>query len=239
MGKSEIFLLLLNRSSYSSTCYISSPICCNRKSKLYQLTIKAYVPINTITCPISFQERSNRPLQTQSLNACYSFRETLEIGVSFPIYIIAFMSFISWFLFVLFGGIGLAAVPLDLFYDFCTRPKRLKAHEIENYKKKVLRESESLKQLGNEIKELEEKGIKTKYCKLNPNNFLVFNAEKRNYDRLKNQFSAGIVIVEKEYQIIVINNEIGENAKWVILYWLLIPLGIISICLTLAWVAQM
>lgn len=76
------------------------------------------------------------------------------------------MSFISWFLFVLFGGIGLAALPLDLFYDFKTRPKKLTITQMESQKKRIIVESERLKEIANETKALEEKGTKKKNCKL-------------------------------------------------------------------------
>jgi LMBR1 domain-containing protein 1 len=82
--------------------------------------------------------------------------------VSFPIYIIALMSFISWFLFVIFGGIGLAALPLDLIYDFCTRPKKLNSADIEKQKKRVVENSLVLRELANEIRSLEDRGAKTK-----------------------------------------------------------------------------
>ena len=72
------------------------------------------------------------------------------------------MSFISWFIFVLFGGIGLAAVPLDLIYDFCTRPKSMSKEQIDAKKKRILEDSVLLKELGNETRALEEKGAKTK-----------------------------------------------------------------------------
>ena len=34
----------------------------------------------------------------------------LKFGVSFPVYVVALVSWVGWFLFVIFGGIGLAAV---------------------------------------------------------------------------------------------------------------------------------
>jgi LMBR1 domain-containing protein 1 len=72
------------------------------------------------------------------------------------------MSFLSWFLFVLFGGIGLAALPLDLIYDFCTRPRKLSASDIERQKTKVVMNATALKELANEVRTLEERGAKTK-----------------------------------------------------------------------------
>jgi len=32
------------------------------------------------------------------------------------------MAFIGWFLFVLFGGVGLSALPMDLIEEFRNRP---------------------------------------------------------------------------------------------------------------------
>ena len=86
----------------------------------------------------------------------------LKIDVSFPIYIIGLMSFISWFLFVLFGGIGLAALPLDLMYDFCTRPKKLTFSQMEEQKKRILADTIVLRELGRETRSYEERGAKTK-----------------------------------------------------------------------------
>ena len=46
----------------------------------------------------------------------------IEMDVSFPIYTTALMSFIGWFAFVIFGGIGLVALPMDLIlYVDCPR----------------------------------------------------------------------------------------------------------------------
>jgi LMBR1 domain-containing protein 1 len=87
------------------------------------------------------------------------------------------MSFLSWFLFVIFGGIGLAALPLDLIYDFCTRPKKLSSVEIEKQKKRVVENSISLKELANEVRSLEDRGAKTKTSmkkKIFKKNFFLF-----------------------------------------------------------------
>jgi LMBR1 domain-containing protein 1 len=70
------------------------------------------------------------------------------------------MSFISWFLFVIFGGIGLAALPLDMIYDFVTRPKKLTHLEMEYQKKRILEDGKILKDLALETKSLEDSGAK-------------------------------------------------------------------------------
>ena len=45
------------------------------------------------------------------------------MNVSFPVYMMCLISFAGWVLFILFGGVGLAALPLDLIFDFWYRPK--------------------------------------------------------------------------------------------------------------------
>jgi hypothetical protein len=36
-----------------------------------------------------------------------------------------YLSFFSWFIFIIFEGVGLPALPLDLIYDFVKRPKKI------------------------------------------------------------------------------------------------------------------
>ena len=150
------------------------------------------------------------------------------------------MSFISWFVFVLFGGIGLAALPLDLIYDFCTRPKKLNASEIEKQKTKVKENTIYLRELANEVRALEEKGARTKTSNiLLIINKLVFNKERRIYNDKIRKLRAGVHVLNKEYLVITVQNEIGQNAAWVLFYWLGLFGGIIFLILTLCWIAQM
>jgi hypothetical protein len=62
--------------------------------------------------------------------------------VSFPIYVIGVISFLSWFLFVVFGGIGISAIPLDCIRAFIGRPrKQYTRDEIEMMRYKLIQES--------------------------------------------------------------------------------------------------
>jgi len=47
---------------------------------------------------------------------------SMDISVGPPIYIIGMLSFVGWIFFVLFGGVGLTALPLDLIIEFKNRP---------------------------------------------------------------------------------------------------------------------
>lgn len=46
----------------------------------------------------------------------------MDISVGPPIYIIGMLSFVGWIFFILFGGVGLTALPLDLIIEFKNRP---------------------------------------------------------------------------------------------------------------------
>ena len=44
------------------------------------------------------------------------------------------MSFIGWFLFVMFGGVGLSALPMDLIREFIMRPKLRRSKDVMSVK---------------------------------------------------------------------------------------------------------
>lgn len=79
----------------------------------------------------------------------------LEIDVSFPIYLIGIMSFISWFLFVVFGGIGLTALPMDLVHIFTTRPKQMSKETYDALKGSVIVRANQMKTLAESLKRIE------------------------------------------------------------------------------------
>ena len=62
---------------------------------------------------------------------------------------------------------------------------------------------------------------------------LVFNKEKRYYNNLLRQFRAAVCVIDNEYQLIEIQNDL--NDKSVLLYWLGLPIGIICLLLSLSW----
>jgi len=84
----------------------------------------------------------------------------LEVDVSFPIYLIGIMSFISWFLFVIFGGVGLTALPMDLIYIFSTRPKEMSKETYDELKSSVVKRANQMKALAESLKQIEKEDPK-------------------------------------------------------------------------------
>ena len=188
------------------------------------------IPIRSITCTLSSSSLTSSATPFEAVSDCTSSNEKIKLEVSFIIYMIAVMSFISYFVFAIFGGIGLAAVPLDFFRDFCSRPKRLKGSEIKIRKEDLFRDIEELKELGEQVKEMENKGYHKKF---------IFTKQRRQYNRLNNQFKAGTMLAEQEYEILNIADEMKKHNSCVLIcYYMLIPLGIISLIISLLWVIQ-
>ena len=138
------------------------------------------------------------------------------------------MSFISWFLFCVFGGIGIAAIPLDFFYDFCTRPKRRTMDQMIEAKQKIILNAQKLKLLAADLKESDSKGINTKF---------FFSSEKRIYNDKMTKLRAATYILNKEYHMYKIQTEL--NDKTIFFYYLGLLLGIITTLISLAWFIHM
>ena len=154
--------------------------------------------------------------------------ESLELNVNIIIYAMAVLTFISWIIFALFGGIGLASVPLDFFVSFKSRPRIITNDSIRDRKKILFDEIVELRKMGDQLKELEDKGAAKKF---------FWSKEKREYNRLKNEFTSRFSLAKKEFDILNKNNYIGENCA-AVFYYLLIPLGILSTILSLLWLIQ-
>jgi LMBR1 domain-containing protein 1 len=64
----------------------------------------------------------------------------------------AFMAFIGWFLFVLFGGVGLSALPLDMINEFIGRPKLISSKDAAFKKTSLKKQTVDLLEKGSKIK---------------------------------------------------------------------------------------
>ena len=196
---------------------------------LYASIGKADVPIKIIS--INYLENYNNSTSVFEIPKNYSSLDgDMQIEVNFLIYAVAVLLFVSWLLFAFFGGIGLAAIPIDLFCSFKKRPKRMRTKEIEKRKEILTQNIEELKILGQELKQLESKGDNRRF---------KLSSKRRNYDRKYSQFRAGYMLVDEEFYIVNAENEARKKGNCVILlYYLLIPLGILAMICTLLWIIQ-
>lgn len=100
-----------------------------------------------------------------STSACVRSDETLNITVSFPIYVIALASWLGWFLLILFMGSGLSALPVDLINQFRFRPIPMKEDEFQRCKAELAKQVDKLLQIGKALLEDRMKADKEGGCK--------------------------------------------------------------------------
>lgn len=84
--------------------------------------------------------------------ASSSTSKEAELPATFFAYATALASWVGWFLFAVWGGIGLAALPLDLILAYAYRPVPLDASEVAEYKLQLQARTSELVDLGHELK---------------------------------------------------------------------------------------
>ncbi|MCQ2821199.1 MAG: LMBR1 domain-containing protein [archaeon] len=151
----------------------------------------------------------------------------LNVDVSFPVFAIGFLCFISYFLFTLFGGIGLFALPMDMIYSFISRPKKLDKAVIESMKKEIVETAADLKELALKVKALEESGANKK---------MFFSPEKREYNELYNKLKVGVSCISDEYDLINLQNLI--TGKTILEAYISLIVGILCLIVSGVWVFQ-
>ena len=97
---------------------------------------------NNVLLALCRRPHSDCPLQ------CQVNRATLTVAVTPVVYCMAMITFLGWFFFVLFGGIGLAALPLDLLNDFANRPQRIDLEEFAKQKMILNERAAKLLEIG-------------------------------------------------------------------------------------------
>ena len=84
--------------------------------------------------------------------------ETITLQVDVATFYGGLMAWLGWFLLAIFGGIGMAALPLDLILKFTQRPKQMDAVEFAECRMKIQQRVNELVDIGEQLKmEREEK----------------------------------------------------------------------------------
>lgn len=76
----------------------------------------------------------------------------LTLKVSISTFFAAFMAWIGWFLFALFGGIGMSALPMDLIATYKNRPRHMDAVEFAEAQTSLRERVNELVEIGEMIK---------------------------------------------------------------------------------------
>lgn len=153
---------------------------------------------------------------------CGGSSGTLSIQVSLVIYIIAMIAFIGYFLLMLFGGIGLIALPLDMLAGYANRPKRLEPSERAKVKLDLNTRATKLIQAGKEL-EARKRGSGGNFDRKGRKLYLAY---KQTVYFLECDFEK-LRLIEKEAG--------GSPFKW----WAMLAFGFLGIFVSMAWLLHL
>lgn len=154
---------------------------------------------------------------------CRTDKTTWDIPVSFPLYIIAFVGWLGWFVLTMFGGAGLAALPMDLINDFRTRPTPISTKKYFEERSNLGRRAQQLLELGKQLQRNTDRSER-KW------------GERREDDRDFRGFEKHYYFLKKDYQLLYIAHKLkGGNP---IIPFVKLVLGILGIFLSAAWVVH-
>jgi LMBR1 domain-containing protein 1 len=153
--------------------------------------------------------------------------ETWKVRVSIIVYAMAVVATLGWLLFMVFGGIGLVALPIDWIRQFIRRPRATitrsqyidRARELARRAKDILGLADALK------REERERGRSWRW--------------RRNTKALHNQL---LVLEEDEAQLeLVYPQSEDPDYKWVLTvlgFWFMLFGGLLGLALSICWVLQ-
>ena len=162
--------------------------------------------------------------------------QELVLQVSVPVFFGNLMAWFGWFLFALFGGIGLAALPLDLILAYVNRPRHLDAVEYAELQLSLRERVNELVDVGEMIKiEREQKaqaGLDGTFAAFS------FDADKRKAARDERQailgFKQAVYLLEKDVEVFKSMSANYENYNPLVPYISLV-LGCCSVIISLFW----
>jgi len=181
-------------------------------------TDNGFVP-NNIYSQLDIQCSTNR----LNYADCYKYSTTIEVQVTFPVYSMALLAFLGWFLFVVFAGMGLPALPWDLFNEWRFRPKPIDLSKYAEEKKKIGERAMLLKRAGETIKDDELNNLGSKLSR----------KERRDFQQTLHRFENAVFLLKRDYYHLQISyKKRGGNP---IIYWFKLLGSIIGASMSLMW----
>lgn len=164
-----------------------------------------------------------------------SVGETMAMRVSLATFYGGLMAWMGWFLFAVFGGIGMSALPLDFILSFTNRPKHMNPEEFAEAKASIQSRVNEMVEIGEELKrEREEQEKLNAGAKRS-----IFNAQHRKDAAAERncmrEFKAAVYTLEQDVQDFSAASAANEKYN-PLLPWLSLFMGIICSLLSIFWI---
>lgn len=164
--------------------------------------------------------------------------QTIVLQVSISSFFAAFMAWIGWFLFALFGGIGMSAIPMDLILTFKNRPRHMDAVEFAEAQTSLRERVNELVDIGEMIK-VEREANPTLGQVGGIGNF--FSSDKRKDARNERQalleFKQAVFLLEKDVEDFQACTSNYENYNPLTPY-IAIVAGVCSVIISSFWIVH-
>ena len=161
--------------------------------------------------------------------------DTMTYRIDVSIFYGGFMTFIGWFLFSLFGGIGLAVLPLHYVLAFKNRPKMLTPEEMATAKASIQARVNEMVEIGEQLKrEREDKSKTFARQGLLASLFPTFYHKRSSTLR---EFKAAVYMLEEDVRDFTAYQVASE--KYNPLYpYLALLMGLVSSVFSISWFLQ-
>ena len=193
---------------------------------LYSYANNTTIPVTKYLCSGYVYDAPQIPAPTVNQLCRSTSTVYLKMQMRLSNYLVAITSFIGWWFLVVFGSIGLTALPLDMIFAFVDRPTKTDLQKYNAQKQAVGEQARDLTKYAKELQE-RERDLRGKTG--------FFNSRtKTTLQRDYNKFRQSVYLLEMEQKKIEISlKEGGMNP--VIAYMLFIG-GILGFIFSIIWV---
>jgi len=170
------------------------------------------------TCDYYLFQQNINPIETTG---------TLNFIVSPIIYGISILTLMGVVLFVLFGGIGLASLPFDLFNAWKNRPRFIHASVYEEQRGIIGSESTRLLEVSEKLLDMfKRKGSN--------------RPQTRSHRKAYNRFKKDVYFLQEDFEHLekTFNKGLGPKIIIIVWSWLQLVLSFISAGLSICWIIQ-
>jgi len=163
--------------------------------------------------------------------------QIIRVAVPLPTFFASALSFFGWFVFAVFGGIGITALPLELILAFVHRPRHMDAVEFAEAQVNIRERVNELVDLGELMKIAQEERNLASQTNGTFNPFKGFSKDAREERSTLLEFKKAVYLLEKDV------DDFNKCSKHYSTYnplipWFALAGGIFSIILSLVWIIQ-
>jgi len=149
------------------------------------------LPLNVYQASLQASTDPLNPLCNSLSDGCTGCSKTISFRVSPMVLIIAIVNILGFVVLVVFGGVGLIALPLDLILEFKNRPRQIKLSEYSRRKVMIGHRAESLMKQGVKIVAARDEALKLAKGK---------KKALRQVERDQKEFKPYLLLLENDYQ---------------------------------------